>query len=43
MEQFPSADYRVNRVLLLLGCLVFNALRQLGQQALRRERQGTAT
>lgn len=35
MEQFPSADYRVNRVLLLLGCLVFNALRQLGQQALR--------
>jgi hypothetical protein len=35
MEQFPSSDYRVNRVLLLLGCLVFNALRQLGQQALR--------
>lgn len=35
MEQFPSADYRVNRVLLLLGCLVFNALRQLGQQTLR--------
>ncbi|MBA2481783.1 MAG: hypothetical protein H0V44_14055 [Planctomycetes bacterium] len=35
MEQFPSADYRVNRVLFLLGCLVFNALRQLGQESLR--------
>ena len=34
MEQFPSSDYRVNRVLLLLGCLVFNSLRQIGQKAL---------
>ncbi len=38
MEQFPSADYRVNRVLFLLGCLVFNALRQLGQESLRHRR-----
>ncbi len=36
MEQFPSADYRVNRVLFLLGCLVFNALRLLGQESLKR-------
>lgn len=34
MEQFPSSDYNVNRIMLLLGCLVFNALRQLGQEAL---------
>lgn len=31
LEQFPSADYRVNRVLFLLGCLVYNALRQIEQ------------
>ncbi len=31
LEQFPSSDYRVNRVLFLLGCLVYNALRQIEQ------------
>lgn len=35
MEQFPSGDYRVNRVLALLGALVFNALRELGLESLR--------
>jgi hypothetical protein len=35
MEQFPSADQRVNRVLFLLGGLVFNILRLLGQEFLR--------
>jgi hypothetical protein len=35
MEQFPSADQRVNRVLFQLGCLVYNILRLLGQESLR--------